>query len=427
MTLLVRVPTHGNPDLADDVWCGWLGSFRDWVTPTTEGANEAIFAVGSVILGLAIGRNVAVHYGRPVFPNIYANIVGTTGVPKKSTIVSRGHHLIASAFVPDSLRLSRSIGSGEGLLELFCREEKEAGTGRVVLSPIPGQRVLLDEPEFTGLLKKSRRPGTANITEILLALYDGDDYSPRTRSRPITVEQPFFSIVTTTTPDSLQMVVEDVDIDSGLLPRFATFWCTPREPIAFPPPPDEGVRLSLAHDLGELAGHAAEVGSSNGFVMLSPAAMNEWETVYAEVVAETRKAPKAAAAIMARIPLQIMKWSLVYALQGRRSQVEVDDLARGVLVGTYLIDTARLVPDMVRKAGVARIEQKIIDALTKVGGQWMRGADIHRMVSGRVKAEELRRSLASLVELGVLEETLSSTGRSSVYRVAMESPKVDEG
>jgi hypothetical protein len=90
--------------------------------------------------------------------------------------------------------------------------------------PIPGQRVLLDEPELTNLLKKMRRPGTANIAEILLGLFDGTDYSPTTRQRPIVVREPFFSIITATTPEALESTLSDVDIDSGLVPRIATFW-----------------------------------------------------------------------------------------------------------------------------------------------------------------------------------------------------------
>jgi hypothetical protein len=165
MTTVATVPVNTLPILPDDVWCGWLGRFREWVEPTTEGAMEAMFAVGSVELGLAIGRSAAIHYRRRTYANLYVAAIGTTGVPKKSTVVSRGEDLRVDTFPEEVIRVSRSIGSGEGLLEKFCREEKDPETNRMVLNPIPGQRVLLDEPELTNLLKKARRPGTANITE----------------------------------------------------------------------------------------------------------------------------------------------------------------------------------------------------------------------------------------------------------------------
>ena len=337
------------PVLPDNVWCGWLAEYRQWVEPTTEGAVEAIFAGGSIELGLAVGRLAAVHYGRRTHANIYAAIVGPTGVPKKSTIVSRGNDLRVDAFPPDTVRINRSIGSGEGLLERFCREEKDPDTKRIVLSPIPGQRVLLDEPELTNLLKKARRQGTANITEILLSLHDGDDLSPNTRSRPMKVQEPFFSLITTTTPESLERALRDDDIDSGLLPRFATFICTPREPIAYPPPPDENQRRRLVRGLQELAAHATEVGLKQRALELSPQARSAWEGAYHDFTQETRRAPKAVAAIMTRVPSMAMKWSLLYALQAAHVGIEIDDLARGVLVGTYLMETARLVPGYVSK------------------------------------------------------------------------------
>jgi len=48
------------PSLPNEVWYGWLDRFGVWVEPTTEGTLEAIFGVGSVELGLAIGRKAAI-------------------------------------------------------------------------------------------------------------------------------------------------------------------------------------------------------------------------------------------------------------------------------------------------------------------------------------------------------------------------------
>jgi hypothetical protein len=107
----------------------------------------------------------------------------------------------------------------------------------------------------------------------------------------------------------------------------------------------------------------------------------------------------------------------MYAVQAGHANIEVDDLARGVLLGTYLMETAKLVPGYVSKTPVARVEQKILDSLERVRGQWLTASDIHRLVGGRIKAEELRRSLRALVELGVIQEGDSPSGRSKVYRM----------
>lgn len=124
-TTLTATTQHTLPILPNDVWTGWFEDFRQWVEPTTDGSFEGIFAVGSQIVGNATGRLVGIHYGRPTYANTYVLDVGPTGAVRKTTVVSRGHDVCKKAFNNDFLRLSRSIGSGEGLLEFFCNEEKD--------------------------------------------------------------------------------------------------------------------------------------------------------------------------------------------------------------------------------------------------------------------------------------------------------------
>jgi hypothetical protein len=123
---------------------------------------------------------------------------------------------------------------------------------------------------------------------------------------------------------------------------------------------------------------------------------------------------------MARVPTQIMKWALLYAIQAARAQVTSEDLARATLVGTYLMDTAKLVPGMVEKTRVSRVEAKIVETLRKVDGKYLTANEIHRVVSGRVKADELKRSLDALVNLQVIEAGNSPNG-AKAYKFADRS------
>jgi hypothetical protein len=414
-------PTSSDyPVLPNDVWTGWLSRYRDWVLPTTDGALEGIFGTASVLLGLTIGRNVSIHYGMPTFANLYVALCGPTGVPRKTTLLSRCNDVINRAFTGDFVRGARSIGSAEGLLERFCQEVEE-GTGqnkRIVLRSTPGQRVLLDEPELTNLLKKMRRQGTANICEILLGLFDGGDYTPTTRKRPIEVREPFFSLVTATTPEHLESSLIDVDITSGFIPRISTFFCNLRDPIAAPPMPDPAALSDLASSLQGVASFARELGQSQPAITLSDAARHDWELIYPALMSEIRGAPIAIAAIMERVPTMIMKWALLYAVQASHSTIEVDDLARTVMVGNYLMQSSRLVPQHVQKAPVARIEEKILEALRREPEKRWRPKDIHLIVGGRIKAEDLRRSLSALVELGKLEVMEAPSGRTQLYCLA---------
>jgi hypothetical protein len=393
------------PILPSDVWVGWLDQFRSWVEPTTDAALEGVFAVASIQLAIAVGRQVAINFGRPIYSNLYCSLIGQTSVPRKTTILSRGNDIIKASFSKEFINVSRSIGSGEGLLELFCRETKDPKNGKITLEPIPGQRVLLDEPELCNLLKKAGRPGTSNITEILLTLYDGDDLSPRTRNRSIRVENPFFCLVTSTTPENLELSLTEVDIQSGLMPRFGIFYCNPREPMAYPPLPDESELKSLVTELQDITKHAADIRSR--LLVLSHSARTEWEHTFKDLTTLTRTQQGLTSAMMARIPAMTMKWALLYTLQAGRGEVNSEDLARASLVGTYFMETSRLIPNLVQKSTIARIETKIVETLRKIQGKYLTANEIHHLVSGRIKADDLRRSLDSLVKLGVIDMKLN--------------------
>lgn len=418
MTNSAATNSQMRPILSNDVWTGWIAQYREWVEPSTDGAIEGIFGTGIVELGMALGRHVGVQYGRATYANLYSLLAGLPGVTRKTTLQSRGRDIRQMAFEEGLIKSQRTIGSGEGLLEQFSREENEEGTNRVNLVPVPGQIVLLDEPEFCSLLKKARRPGTANITEILLSLYDGDDLSPRTRSKPMRVIAPFFSIVTATTSENLERTLLDVDIESGLMPRFCTFYCTPREPVAYPPPPDQEKLNILATELQAIVEHARDVSAKTQVISLSTAARKDWETIFRDVSVTTREERGLGAAIMARVPQQIMKIALIYAIQAGRAEVGSEDIVRATLVGTYLIETARLVPIMVQKSNAARIEAKIVQNLEEVRGKWLTANGIHRLVSGRYKADDLRRSLDAMDQLGVIESAHMTGRKTKVYRIA---------
>lgn len=417
---LVSVPSAQQlvPKLPDDVWTGWTAAFCKWVEPTTDGSYEGIFAIGSGCVGAAIGRAVGIQYGRPTYANQYGLLIGRTGAVRKSTLVSRGRDVIEEAYTKDFLRVCRSIGSGEGLLESFCDEVKNPDTGKSTYESTPGQRVLLEEPEFCNLLKKARRPGTANITEYLLTLFDEEELSPRTRSKPIKIVEPFFSIITTTTPENLEHNLIDIDIESGLIPRFVSFYCTPREPIAYPPPPDEIILAGLAKSLQDITRHAKEVGKRTAAIPLSTAARADWELTFKDITAEMRQERSLASAIMERVPTMIMKWALIYSMQAGEAEVSADSLARATLVGTYLMETARLVPQCIQKAMVARIEARVVQSLSKCPGQYLTANQIHRLVSGRIKAHELQRSLDSLAKLGVIQEFVMDDKGRKAYSIA---------
>ncbi|HVA21767.1 MAG TPA: DUF3987 domain-containing protein [Candidatus Micrarchaeia archaeon] len=408
------------PVLPNDVWVGWLRDFRSWVEPTTDGAFEAIFVAGAIVLGLAVGREVALAYGRPMYANLNGLILGQTGVPRKTTVMGRGREILERIFDDDTVRVSRSIGSGEGLLELFCEEVqvREGRSTRTILRPLPKQRVLLDEPEWTNVLVKLGRSGTANLQEILIALYDGEDFTPRTRSRPITVREPFFSILTATTPENLETRLDFVHIESGLVPRFVTFWATPREPIAYPDVPDKGQESKLVAGASAIFQHAHGLATAGRDILeLSPAARNAWAVLFKRYTDLQRQTLGPAAHILTRVPSHVLKFALLYCLQAGHAAVELEDLERAAIVGDYLAETAVIVPRGVTKAPIARVEAKVLDALQHVSPRWVGASRVHQIVGGRIDSPTLQRALGALVDLDRVEQSHGASPGHPEYRV----------
>jgi len=390
------------PTLPAHVWTGWLEDFRQWVAPTTDACEESIYAAGLLALACAIGRTASVNYAGALYSNLYVVIVGPTSVARKTTVLKRARSVLQRAFTMDWLRWARSVGSAEGLLERFCREQ-ESGEGKskqLVFAPIPGQRLVLDESEFTGLFVKMSRPATANLLEVFLTLYDGEDYKPHTRSRPMEIQQPFFSILSATTPTMLEKRIDDIHLTSGLLPRFAFFNATPRPPMAYPDPIGLDGLGHLANGLQRLSLYAQEF--TDTVLDLSPDAKRSWEPIYNAFEEEKRSIEGIGADLLSRVTALAMKVALIYALMRGHRSISDEDIRAGTAVGRYCSDVALQLPlARVDTSRAARIDEKILGTLDGVPTF---ASAIHEQLSGRIGAEELRRELSNLVQLGLLEE-----------------------
>lgn len=397
--------------LEKDVFVHWLQEYHDWVRPTTDGAQEGIFGCGAIEIANAIGREAYVHYAVPLYSNLYVCLVGRSGITRKSTLMDRSRILRDKAFTKDFMLVANSIGSGEGLLEHFCSTvyEGQGKNKREVLKPRPNLRVLLDEPELTNLLKRMRRPGTANISEILLSLFDGRDFSPKTRTRSLIVEKPFFSLLTSTTQESLEQNLIEDDIKTGLIPRFCLLWCTEEEPISFPPAPQLDGMAELASTLQEINQHAREVG---GAIELSPESHAIWDSIYKDFTKAERNATDSTSALMARIPTQTMKFALIYAMQAYHTHIDHYDMERAILVGRYLMNHAALITKHLSKHPMGRMEQRICEWLANTPENWLTFRQIHLKVSGRFKATDLKAMLDTMVAGHMIKHAIEDlTGR----------------
>lgn len=375
------------------------------MAPTTDACEESIYAAGLLALSCAIGRTCSINYAGALYSNLYVTIVGPTTVARKTTVLRRARSVLQRAFTADFLRWSRSVGSAEGLLERFCREQESSngnGHKHITFAPIPGQRLVLDEGEFTTLFVKMSRPATANLHEVFLNLFDGEDYKPHTRSRPMEIQEPFFSILSATTPTMLEKRIDELHLTSGLLPRFAFFQATPRPAMAYPAMVDPIGLEQLATGLQRLNHHAQEL---NQVLDLSPDARRAWEPVYGMFRDQELAVEGMGADLLTRISSLAMKIALIYAVMRGHREIYEEDLHAGVSVGQYCSEVATgLSLSALDTTQDGRLAERMLKVMSD--GEWVMGSKIFQGVGGKVGAGKFHQTLDGLAQEGIIDKTI---------------------
>ena len=327
--------------------------------PATEAPEEYIFASAFSVIGLAIGRDVYVQLGRRLYANSLVALLGPAALKKGTPLAQIDSEIIRRRIDPDewNLKVVRGTGSAEGLLEQFMEEVEETnakGKSRKVLQPVPERRVITIEEEMGYFLLKAHSDATANLREITCQLWDGVDVSPPTRKRSLQVVKPFYSMLTMTTPETLETRLEEDDILTGLLPRFMFFNGTPRQPIAWPDPPSETGAIALAQGLEDVRDHARCLRNS-GRERLEPSHFTRevWEEVYAELQNRAIRAPTPAIGRMqTRVVIHIVKAALLYAICACHSTIEQDDLFE-----TVICEAARDIQDVIHEMLIVIVDR----------------------------------------------------------------------
>ena len=404
--------------LAPECFTGWLGDVVDVFQEDTEWSLELIFGCAAVELGLAIGRKAFVYYFGNLYPNLYTIALGKPGEAHKTHIAAAVAMLgkRADSHAPQPVRRF-SISSAEGVLEQFCEKvavTTESTTGNrkpkttMQLQPIPGQRCLIDESEFTSVLKKSRRTATGNIPETLRTLWDGESKRYPTRTDSIEIEEPFCSLISATTPDALEQTMTSEDIADGTMPRCIFMFCTKREPVSYNAP-------FRGEDIGRLVDQLTAIRTFagehiNGYVPLSNEALAEWDSYYKALKRYTDTVSELAAHMLNRIHTMAMKFALLYAIQAEHNAIELEDMRLALHVANYLAFTATTITGQTHKHPIAKEEERILNALERKYPAVVPYRDIVAFLKGKIAGDTLKRMLTAMSDGGLLEESANVRG-----------------
>ena len=189
---------------------GWFGEYLKIVEPTTMSPDQFHLAAVMTVVGAAMGRRVhTVNASNPVYPNLYAVLVGKSNESKKDTAITRALGMLKPR--PGEMRvdslpfaLHRDVASAQSLIKALART--------------PTMLIYLSE--LSELLQNARRQGTRTILTTLMRAWDTPDFLENTSIQNAAVAlNPFVAMIAATQPAILAKELTDTDIDSGFANR----------------------------------------------------------------------------------------------------------------------------------------------------------------------------------------------------------------
>lgn len=192
---------------------GWIGEYTGLMLPTTEAPAAFHFASGMVMAGATIGRRITIRAGSgPLYPNMYALLVGRSGWSRKDSAIKRATSILreplhyGNTIIRPEVGVISDVSSAEGLIKVYSEM---------------GPNIVMELAEFSEVMAKAERKGTNNIPATLIRLFD---MPPRiennSKVNPVVVENPVTSILAATQPNTLAEVMRSLHITSGFANRF---------------------------------------------------------------------------------------------------------------------------------------------------------------------------------------------------------------
>lgn len=396
--VLCSPPAPAPRSLPETAWTEWARLYRRAVGDSTEAADEFHYLALFTVLATAFGRNLVLHCGRPIYPNMYTVLVGPTG-DRKSTAVQLAMELLARV-APQALVLN-GLGSQEGLMERMAQAE-------------PGRcRTLLSVDELASFLKKARRESSGSLLEFVTEIFHCPDFKTHsTRSKAIHLELPTLSILAGSTPVWLEAALQQEDILGGFANRFVYVTASPKPDNPLPARPDQQALADLvAWVRRATAAPPREMG-------WSPGARRLWCDFYVDWRRSTVEAGEQVVALLRRIDLYILKFASMAAAMEGAPEIAPAHLTSAIELGRFLAGSAcRLLGDL-GASGDCRLETLVHEKLEEAQGQMTR-KQLRQALGGRISGEKLDRILTAMERNGLVCQALEPAGRGKTRLVRL--------
>lgn len=197
----------------------FITKYTEYMASVTDAYSEFGVAGGLILLSTIVrGKMVLPLKQDPIYPNLWGMLVANSTTSRKSTAINKCEGFFDSIEI---MRKGPSSYSPEGLVEHLSEYPKSA----------------FFRDEVAGLLAEYKKPYMSGIRDFDCMLYDCKTIAPRKLRTKKGVQEEFEIInpytvkFYATTPDSLSLNTDIVDLTSGYLFRFLFFTPTYDKPF----------------------------------------------------------------------------------------------------------------------------------------------------------------------------------------------------
>jgi hypothetical protein len=374
------------PVLDDAALYGLAGEIVRTLEPHTEADPAALLVSMLTMFGSAAAPEphaVADAADHP--PRLFVVLVGRSARSRKGSAVKNVERLMRVAD-PEwvSSSLVGGLASGEGLIAHAAQHE--------------GQGLVCVEEEFARALTAGGRSGST-LSPVIRQAWDGCVLRTMTKD-PITASNAHVSIIGNITIDELRVRVRE-EISNGFANRFM-YICVQRAKLL----PDGGKpQGDELEGLGARLREALEFARNVGEVTRSPAASEQWASIYCELADDDP--PGLLGEATARAEAQVLRLAVAYALLDRSDRIEVVHQEAALAVWQY----ARASAEMIFPASIGdSLAVRVYDAICTAGPEGIDRTGLHGALGGHVPAQQLQPRLELLQTRGLISLDRISTG-----------------
>jgi hypothetical protein len=384
---------------------GLAGEVVAVIAPHTEADPVALHLHYLTSFGSAVGRGpyyqveATAHFG-----NLFLATIGRTSRARKGTGADWIYRIFEIAD-PDWAHdcVHSGMSSGEGMITLIrdpvyvmkngVLEEVDAG--------VADKRLLLDEREFSQVLRVMRREGNV-VSRMVRDAWDCREViGTLTKHNRTKATKAYISIIGHITADELRNLLDQTEMLNGFANRFLLA-CVRRGKLL---PHGGAPSADLITNLGLKTLQAVEAARPIERVTMTPQAAGCWEDIYPTL---SKDQPGLLGAITARAEAQTIRLALIYALLDSSAQIERVHLDAALAVWAFCESSARYVfGDLVGET----LADEILRMLRQVGSNGMSRADLYQMFYPAQSNNKIGAALGRLLIAGKARREGEKTAR----------------